>query len=263
LETAKLAVLRDRALDILFPPQCLSCQALVAETGTLCSDCWQNISFIEGPGCHACGLPFEFDLGLEALCGACSQDRPMFNRARAVMIYNAASRDLILAFKHGDRTHAAAAYAGWLYRTGRDLIQHSDLILPVPLHWSRLFHRRYNQAALLAIELGKRTNLSVDTDSLVRHKKTASQGHKSPSQRLSNLRGAFSVSAQSENNIKDRHVLLIDDVLTTGATAAVCAKTLLRAGASAVDVLTLARVVRTESVITDHSLNGNSLLTDI
>ncbi len=263
METAKMAAFRERALDILFPPQCLSCQALVAETGTLCSDCWQNISFIAGPGCHACGLPFEFDLGAEALCGACTQDRPVFNRARAVMIYNEASRDLILSFKHGDRTHAASAYAGWLKRTGWELIQQSDLILPVPLHWSRLFHRRYNQAALLAIELGKRTGLPVDSDSLVRHKKTASQGHKSPSQRLSNLRGAFSVSAQSECNIKARRVLLIDDVLTTGATAAVCAKTLRRAGASSVEVLTLARVVRTETASTGISPDGHGLLTDI
>ncbi|MBT3916369.1 MAG: ComF family protein [Rhodospirillaceae bacterium] len=263
METAKLAAFRNRALDILFPPQCLCCQALVAETGSLCSDCWQNISFIAGPCCHACGLPFEFELGPEALCGACAQDRPVFNRARSVMIYNAASRDLILSFKHGDRTHAAAAYAGWLKRSGSDLIRHSDLILPVPLHWSRLFHRRYNQAALLAIELGKLTGLPVDTDSLIRHKKTASQGHKSPSQRLSNLRGAFSVSAQSEQKVKDKHVLLIDDVLTTGATAKVCAKTLFNAGACNVDVLTLARVVRTETSNIVSSLSGHGLLTDI
>ena len=156
-----------------------------------------------------------------------------------------------------------AAYAGWLNRTGRNFIQHTDVVLPVPLHWSRLFHRRYNQAALLVIELGKLTALPVDTNSLVRDKKTAPQGHKSPSQRLSNLRGAFFVSAQSENNIKDQHVLLIDDVLTTGATAAICAKTLLRAGTRNVTILTLARVVRTEPANSDTSPSGNGLLTDI
>jgi len=183
--------------------------------------------------------------------------------AGKIFLLSTASRDFILAFKHGDRTHAVAAYAGWLNRTGRNFIQHTDVVLPVPLHWSRLFHRRYNQAALLVIELGKLTGLPVDTDSLVCDKKTAPQGHKSPSQRLSNLRGAFSVSAQSQNNIKDQHVLLIDDVLTTGTTAAICAKTLLRAGTRNVDVLTLARVVRTEPANSDTSPSVNGLLTDI
>ena len=183
--------------------------------------------------------------------------------AGKIFLLSTASRDFIFAFKHGDWTHAVAAYVSWLNRTGRNFIQHTDVVLPVPLHWFRLFYRRYNQAALLVIELGKLTALPVDTNSLVRDKKTAPQGHKSPNRRLSNLRGAFFVSAQSENNIKDQHVLLIDDVLTTGATAAICAKTLLRAGTRNVDVLTLARVVLTEPANSDTSPSDNGLLTDI
>ena len=221
METVKLAAFRDRALNILFLPQCLCCQALVAETV------------------------------------------PCAVIAGKIFLLSTASRDFIFAFKHGDWTHAVAAYVSWLNRTGRNFIQHTDIVLPVPLHWSRLFYRRYNQAALLVIELGKLTALPVDTDSLVRDKRTAPQGHKSPNQRLSNLRGAFFVSAQSENNIKDQHVLLIDDVLTTGATAAICTETLLRAGTRNVDVLTLARVVLTEPANSDTSPSDNGLLTDI
>ena len=218
MEATALFTFKERVLDLLFPPQCLKCSALVAETGSLCSVCWLAISFIDGPGCHACGLPFEFDLGPEALCGACSQDRPAYKRARATMIYNDASRDTILSFKHGDRTHAAAAYGKWLLRSGRELIEDIDIIVPVPLHWSRLFHRRYNQAALLALELGKLSAKPVETNVLLRSKKTASQGHKTRNQRRHNLQGAFSIQPKTQKKILDQRILLIDDVLTTGAT---------------------------------------------
>ncbi len=246
MTAAALLTFKERVLDILFPPQCLKCSSLVAETGSLCSVCWLEISFIEGPACHACGLPFEYDLGPKALCGACSQDHPLFKRARATLIYNDASRDIILSFKHGDRTHAAAAYGKWLLRSGRELIEDIDIIVPVPLHWSRLFHRRYNQAALLAQELGKLTGKPVETNVLLRSKKTASQGHKTRNQRRLNLQGAFTVPSKAQRKISEQRILLIDDVLTTGATVSACAKALLRAGAAKVDVLTLARVVRTE-----------------
>ena len=246
MEAAALSAFKTRFLDILFPPQCLKCASLVAETGTLCATCWLKISFIDGACCEACGLPFEYDLGPAALCGACSQDRPLFSRARSAMIYNAASRDIILAFKHGDKTHAVAAYGKWLFRAGSKMSPEIDVIVPVPLHWSRLFHRRYNQAALLAIEFSKLSGIPARTNILRRHKKTASQGHKTVRARHTNLRGAFSVPSRAKAGIKDKKILLIDDVFTTGATAQACTKILLQAGVKNVDVLTLARVVRTE-----------------
>ena len=128
-----------RALDLLFPPQCLHCRALTEAAGTLCPACWQGVSFITAPQCAACGLPFAYDLGPYALCGECTREAPVFERARAVMIYDDASRDLILAFKYADRTDAAPTYGAWLARAGADLMEDAGLVVPVPLHWTRLF----------------------------------------------------------------------------------------------------------------------------
>ena len=196
--------------------------------------------------CGACGLPFTFDPGLadEVLCGACARDRPPYDRARAVMAYGDFSRKLILAFKHGDRTDTAPGLGRWLAASGGDLIADAEVIAPVPLHWSRLFARRYNQAALLAIEVGRLSEVAVAPDLLVRRKRTPPQGRMSRAARRRNVRGAFKVHPNRRKDLDGRRVLLIDDVMTTGATASACAKTLLRGGAKAVDVLTLARVVR-------------------
>ncbi len=241
---ASLGRFATRTLDVLLPPQCLRCGALVDAPGVLCPSCWERIVFLGPPQCDACGLPFEYDVGEGALCGACTRKRPQFHRARAAMVYDDASRRLVLAFKHGDRTDTAPAFGRWLVRAGSDLIADADVVAPVPLHWTRLFARRYNQAALLGYAVGRLAGVPVVPDLLVRRRRTASQGRLSPSARYRNLRGAFAAARSRVAVIKGRRVLLVDDVLTTGATAAACARTLLRAGARAVDVLTLARVVR-------------------
>ena len=240
--TAVLGRLCKRALDTLLPPQCLGCRALVDEPGTLCSVCWGEITFLGPPQCHVCGLPFEYDLGEGALCGACARRAPVYRRARSALAYDQASRGLVIAFKHADRTDAAPAYGRWLARAGRGLIAESDLIAPVPLHWTRLFARRYNQAALLAQVLGRLSGLPVATDLLVRRRRTPSQGGLSPYRRRRNVQGAFAVDPK--RRLEGRRVLLVDDVFTTGATAAACCRALLKAGAGSVDVLTLARVQR-------------------
>lgn len=229
-------------IDTLLPHTCLACGAIVDAAGVLCPACWDGVELIGPPCCDACGLPFEYDAGDGVLCGACVRHRPPFGRARAPMLYSAASRRLVLSFKHGDRTDAAPAYANWMIRAGVDLIAAADILVPVPLHWTRLFARRYNQAALLAKEIGKKSGLRVDVSVLVRRRRTPSQGSMGRSARRRNVAGAFTVSPHQAVNIADCRIILIDDVMTTGATVSACARALKNAGASSVDVLTLARV---------------------
>lgn len=232
------------ALDVLLPPQCLSCGALVADPGTLCGRCWGRLTFLDGPACACCGLPFDYDVGEGAVCGACAQLPPRFDRARAVFVYDDASRGLLLAFKHGDRTDFAPAFAHWLARAGAPLLGEVDVIAPVPLHWTRLWRRRFNQAALMAHALGREAGIAVLPEALKRRKRTPSQGGLGRLARKRNLRGAIICPPTRRAAVTGKRVLLIDDVLTTGATADACARALKRAGAAGVDVLTLARVVR-------------------
>lgn len=232
------------ALNALLPPRCLSCGAGVAATGSLCAACWGGLTFLAPPLCAACGFPFDYDLGPAALCAGCSREPPAYDRARAVLRYDEASRGLLLRFKHGDRTEGAPAYGQWLSRAGAELIDAAEAVLPVPLHRWRLFSRRYNQSALLAQALGRASGLPVLPDALRRTRNTPSQGRLSIAARQRNVAGAFAVDPRARARLEGRRVLLVDDVLTTGATVEACARSLKRAGAAGVDVLTLARVVR-------------------
>jgi len=232
-------------IDLLLPPRCLSCGATVGAAGTLCARCWRDITFLGAPCCACCGLPFEFDLAGAVLCGQCARAHPIFDRARAAMRYDEASRKLILAFKHGDRLHLAPAFGLWLRRAGSELVADADIAVPVPLHWTRLFARRYNQAAVLAHALHDAGGPAVGADWLVRRRRTPSQGKRNAAGRERNVRAAFTV--KPGRDVRGKRVLLVDDVFTTGATVSECARVLRRAGARAVDVLTLARTVRQEA----------------
>nr|WP_298687393.1 ComF family protein [uncultured Dongia sp.] len=242
-----------RALDAVLPPRCLKCGLVVATQssshgggshGALCPSCWQGLSFLGSPCCACCGQPFDFDMGPDALCGACTQTPPAFDRAQAVMRYDEASRDLILAYKHADRTSLTPAFAAWLKRAGEELLTEVDVIVPVPLHWSRLFSRRYNQAALLAMALGELTGIPVQPDLLIRRRATKKQGHLGRLARQRNVAGAFAVHPRRLAGLAGRRVLLVDDVITTGATVTNCAKILRQGGAATVEVLALARVIQ-------------------
>jgi ComF family protein len=232
-----------RALDVLFPPACLKCGVELEADGALCASCWAQIKFIAPPYCACCGLPFAFDVGAEALCGPCVQDHPLFDRARAVFIYDDASRELILSFKHADRTQAAPGFGKWLTRAGADLLGDADLLIPVPLHRRRLFARRYNQAALLVHALSRETGRAGAPDALIRVKKTQPHVDMGRAERQQNVAGAFRVHPKWAQALPGAKVILVDDVFTTGATVSSCTRVLRAAGAARVDVLTLSRVV--------------------
>jgi ComF family protein len=232
-------------LDLVFPPLCIGCRAPVGEPGAFCATCWQAIAFLEGPMCDCCGVPFEFDTGGATQCAGCLARPPAYDKARAVMRYDEHSRGPILALKHGDRLDLTPGFTRWLDRGGRALLDETDVILPVPLHAARLWTRRYNQAAELARALARLCGKSVELLALTRARATPSQGAmRSAKARRRNMLGAFRVSPRHKSAIAGRNVLLIDDVLTTGATVDACARALKRAGAGKVFVLALARVVR-------------------
>ncbi len=231
-------------IDLVFPPTTLD-RAVRSQAIGLSAEAWSRVAFIAEPFCDGCGAPFEYDVG--GRCAACMARPRAFARARAAVIYDAASRDLILQFKHADRTDLGGLLAGWLGRAAGDLIADAELIAPVPLHPSRLLARRYNQAAELARRLARRHRVAYAPDALRRAKRTESQAGKSASGRRRNVAGAFKVVEAQKRRIAGRRVLLVDDVLTTGATAEACARALLAAGAAAVDLAVVAKVRETET----------------
>ncbi len=243
----RLPALGHLALNVILPPQCLACRLPVGQLGSVCTSCWHGIDFLGKPHCQRCGYPFEVDQGDGALCGACIRRPPVYDRARSVMVYGGVARGLVIGFKHGDRIHATPAFGRWLARAGRELLADTDLILPVPLHRWRLARRRYNQAALLARALADIAEKPMQPYLLRRIRQTPTQGGLNYRARTRNVRRAFAIPAGQEARIAGRRILLVDDVLTTGATVSECAATLLRGGAASVDVLTLTRVVRPQS----------------
>ena len=228
-------------VDAVLPPRCLACGVAVDEPDALCATCWNAMSFLAAPWCAVCGLPFAHPLEAGAVCGACAGNPPRWDRARAVLRYDKHSRRLVLALKY-DRTDVAPALGGWMRRAGAELLDGADMVLPVPLHWTRLVSRRYNQASLLAHAIHAAGGPPVAPDWLVRRRRTPSQGRLGPLARARNVRGAFAL--RRGRSVKGRRIVIVDDVLTTGATVEECARVLRREGAAFVGVLTLARALR-------------------
>lgn len=234
----------QKTASLLIPSRCLLCREEVLSCHSLCSSCWPSLSFITFPLCDVCGLPFDFDVEKKSLCGACHQQAPAFHKARSVFCYDDASKALILPFKHGDRTDLAPAFAGWLKQAGQDLLQEADYLIPVPLHWTRLLKRRYNQAALLSRALSKLCHIPHVPRGLIRLRKTQSQGGLSKTQRFQNVAGAIRVHPSFRQMFEGKKVVLIDDVMTSQATLDQSARALHQAGVHRVEALTIARVVK-------------------
>lgn len=231
------------AVDVLLPPLAHDAREATAAAG-LTPDAWSRVVFLEAPVCDGCGAAFEYDGGAFAAerCAACMARPYAFQRARAACVYDEASRGVILKFKHGDQQQFAPLFARWISRAAADLVADADAVAPVPLHRMRLLSRRFNQAAEIARPLARSAGLDYLPDALIRSRSTASQGGKSGRGRRENVRHAFAVTEAGRRRVKGRRILLIDDVLTTGATAEACAKALLAAGARAVDLAVVARV---------------------
>jgi ComF family protein len=232
------------ALDLLLPPHCLTCEAPVDAPGRFCPDCFRLTGFVTEPCCRRCGVPFAHAAqgGAEKLCPACRDHPPPWDRARAALRYDAQSRRIVLPLKYADRTEYAAALAPLMARTGAALLRDAELLVPVPLHRRRLIARRYNQAALLAHAVARIAGKPVLPDALRRTRVTMPLGELSAEERARVVDGAFAVRAGRAERIAGRRVLLVDDVLTSGATCAACTRVLLAAGAASVDVLVAARV---------------------
>ena len=209
----------------------------------LCPSCWSKLSLIEPPYCARLGIPFTYDPGPGLLSMEAIADPPAYDRARAAVRYDDISRALVLSFKYGDRLDLAPMMGKWMARAGRELLSEADALLPVPLHWRRLWARRFNQSAALAGAISDIAGLPVLHGALKRVRATPQQVGLSKTERADNVQGAFRVPAEEKANVAGRRLVLIDDVLTSGATVDTCARALLRAGAAHVDVLVFARVV--------------------
>ncbi len=229
------------ALDFLLPPHCAVCDAQVATSGQLCAACFAATNFIAAPCCDRCGVAFAV-AALGPVCQACEETPPLYRQARGGLVYDTQGRRLILPFKHADRPELARVLAPHMARVGAGLLKRADVLIPVPLHRRRLFTRRYNQAVLLAAALSRAAGVPVLRDALTRTKATASLGDSTAAERELEVANAFAVRPGALCAVEGRQVLLIDDVMTSGATANACTATLLAAGAVAVDVLVAARV---------------------
>ena len=232
------------ALDIALPTLCVSCREPVAGEG-VCAACWSKLSFIARPYCPRLGIPFIYDPGPGLLSMEAIANPPAYARARAAVRYDDVARTLVHALKYQDRTDLAPAMGRWMARAGQELLEQADVLVPVPLHWRRGWSRRYNQSGALAQVISRQSGVSLASAALRRVRATEQQVGLSRTQRANNVQGAFKVAADRSHDIAGRRVVLIDDVLTSGATTDACARALLRAKAAQVDVLVFARVVDT------------------
>ncbi len=233
-----------RALDGTLPPICPVTEDRVTTQGMLSPKAWGSIQFITPPYCVRCAVPFAMDYGDGSVCPSCIAEPPAFDEARAAVVYDEASRRLIVPFKHSDKTELAPLLAAWLSRATQDLPMDGAIVMATPLHWRRLLERRFNQSDLLARTFARHNRAAYLSNGLRRIRQTRTQDGLSADARRRNVAGAFRVNDHAKAAIDDAHIVLIDDVFTTGATLSACSRALKRAGAARVSAVVLGRVVK-------------------
>lgn len=244
-----LYVAKSWLIDLILPPKCLSCSALINEAHNICADCWKELHFISEPRCASCGYPFgsemshiDFSTIGESLCGACQKKPRIFDKAISALRYDDHSKKMIIGFKHHDKLEYATFFAKLLRQAGTKIFDDIDIIIPVPLHKKRLFKRRFNQSAIVSNILSNYIEKPHEPTILIRSKNTPPQTG-NMNKRSKNVQGAFKVVSKYKGKLTGKNILLIDDVFTTGATIENCSKSLKKAGAGKIYVLTIFRVI--------------------
>ncbi|WP_026294126.1 double zinc ribbon domain-containing protein [Saccharibacter floricola] len=240
-------------VDFVCPPTCLACGQSIQAGGCLCASCFSALHLIVAPCCQRCGEPlsvYEVTDDGQGVCAACQQDPPLWQQARAAFVYNDMARRLIFPLKYSDRPGHAAFLATFMEEAARELFQPGVVVIPVPLHIKKLRKRRYNQAGLLAFHLAKKQHANVLFDGLYRRQNTRSLAHLPVSERKEELHNMFGVKPCYHARLKGKHVVLVDDILTTGATAEACSRALLDIGCSKVDIIVAARACAGHTVLT-------------
>lgn len=233
------------AVDMVYPPRCPSCRQHVGADGNFCAPCFNRLRVIEAPLCQCCGIPFVIGVGEEyLLCPECLDEKPDFDAVRAALVYDAVSGPLVTSLKFNDQWAGLTRYVQMMLRLGRPLMEGADMLVPVPLHWRRLFTRKFNQSALLAYGLSRQVDVPCAPEMLQRVVYTKPQMRLDRATRLKSLKHAFAVPEKMRTLLQDKIVVLVDDVVTTGATANACARALKQAGAKEVRVIALARAVK-------------------
>ncbi|MES2677930.1 MAG: ComF family protein [Pseudomonadota bacterium] len=232
--------LAGKFLSIIFPKSCLICNKIISG-GSFCVEDWNKLHFLQNPACNICFWPFEFKVDDEMICGKCLQKRPEYFKALAVLNYDETSRTLITKFKYFDQTNLAKYFSELMFKQAEEILPDIDFIAPIPLHKFRIIKRKYNQSALLAKNIAALSNKKVLLDLLIRTKNNKPQALLSQKARKKNVAGIFKVKEKYYEEILGKNILLIDDVITTGATIESCCKVLKKAGAKKIYVLTLAK----------------------
>lgn len=242
-----VSALAHATATLIVPPVCIACHAPLATYDSLCAACWQQIAFVHPPLCDRLGIPLSIDTGGPQVSAAALANPPAFDRTRAAAVFAGPMQQLIHRFKYSDTHDARRLFGRWLVLAGATLLAEADILIPVPLNRWRLMERRYNQAAILSNEVSRLSGVAVAPLALERIKATVSQVGLSTAERRRNVAGAFRVPRSRRALIEGRRVLLIDDVITTGATLDAAASVLKAGGATAVDALALAIVTHTVS----------------